>query len=49
MAAATRGSTDVSEFRHRIPMQRPASPLVISNTVRGTWAGRWRLSRGWSR
>jgi hypothetical protein len=28
---------DVSEFRHRILMQRPASPFVISNAVRGTW------------
>jgi hypothetical protein len=30
---------DVSEFRHRILMQRPASPFVISNAVRGTWLG----------
>lgn len=32
-------NADVSEFRHRILMQRPASPLVISNAVRGTWLG----------
>ena len=32
-------SADVSEFRHRILMQRPASPFVISNAVRGTWLG----------
>src|SRR5215469_8515121 len=31
---------DVSEFRYRILMQRPASPFVTSNAVRGTWAGR---------
>ena len=30
---------DVSEFRHRILVQRPASPFVISNAVRGTWLG----------
>ena len=30
---------DVSEFRHRILMQRPASPFMISNAVRGTWLG----------
>jgi hypothetical protein len=35
----TRTHADVSEFRHRILMQRPASPLVISNAVRGTWLG----------
>jgi hypothetical protein len=29
----------VSEFRHRILMQRAASPFVISNAVRGTWLG----------
>jgi hypothetical protein len=29
----------LSEFRHRILMQRPASPFVISNAVRGTWLG----------
>ena len=33
------GNADVSEFRHRILMQRPASPFVISNAVRGTWLG----------
>ena len=32
-------SADVSEFRHRILMQRPASPFVISNAMRGTWLG----------
>ena len=30
---------DVSEFRHRLLMQRPASPFVISKAVRGTWLG----------
>jgi hypothetical protein len=30
---------DVSEFRHRILMQRPASLFVISKAVRGTWLG----------
>jgi len=34
-----RHNADVSEFRHRILMQRPASPFVISNAVRGTWLG----------
>src|SRR5215510_306238 len=29
----------VSEVRHRILRQRPASPFVISNAVRGTWLG----------
>jgi hypothetical protein len=30
---------DVSEFRYRILMQRPAFPSVISNALRGTWLG----------
>src|SRR6185312_7770058 len=42
-------SADVSEFRHRILMQRPASPFVISNAVRGTWQGRWYPTLGWAR
>src|SRR5258707_7186544 len=36
-ALTSSGAADVSEFRHRILMQRPASPFVISNAVRGTW------------
>jgi hypothetical protein len=36
---STSDSADVSEFRHRILMQRPASPFVISNAMRGTWLG----------
>jgi hypothetical protein len=35
----TPADADVSEFRHRILMQRSASPFVISNAVRGTWLG----------
>src|SRR6476469_1697397 len=38
-ACPTLAHADVSEFRHRILMQRPASPFVISNAVRGTWLG----------
>src|SRR5262249_28617813 len=38
---------DVSEFRQRILMQRPASPFVVSNAVRGTWLGAGR--RPWLR
>jgi hypothetical protein len=40
---------DVSEFRHRNLLQRPASsPFVISNAVRGTGAGRWYPTLGWA-
>jgi hypothetical protein len=38
-------NADVSEFRLRILMQRPASPFVISNTVRHV-AERWYPSSG---
>jgi hypothetical protein len=34
-------NADVSEFRHRILMQRPASPLVISKCRERYVAGRW--------
>src|SRR5215471_7381747 len=30
---------DVSEFRQRILMQKPASLFLISNAARGTWLG----------
>ena len=42
-------SADVSEFRHRILMQRPASPFVISSPVRRYVAGRWYPTLGWAR
>ncbi len=39
LTVVTLMGADVSEFRHRILMQRPASPFVISNAVRATWLG----------
>ena len=38
-SGAVHAVADVSEFRHRVLMQWPASPFVISNAVRGMWLG----------